>query len=74
MFDLVSNKMLGDIYDRIASQQFESKIDIQEKFFKRVNDYGDHLPGESSRTELLKTKGTNFVKYGRLGKPHKRLV
>jgi hypothetical protein len=34
----VSADFIGEVYDRIAMQQFESKIDMQEKFFKRVND------------------------------------
>ena len=72
--DLVSQKYFADMYDRIAKQQFEAKIELQEKFFKRVNDLGEHLPSEPSRTEILKTKGTVFVKYGRIGNPHKRLV
>lgn len=77
--ELVHPKFLGDIYDRLAKQQFESKIELQEKFFKRVNiDWGgapdQHLPSEGSRDEVFKTKGTVFTKYGRMGKPHKRLV
>ncbi|TNV86137.1 hypothetical protein FGO68_gene12617 [Halteria grandinella] len=72
--DLVNPKFLGDIYDRLAKQQYEAKIEIQEKFFKRVNDYSDHLPSEGTRDTLFKIQGTVFIKYGRMGKPHKRLV
>lgn len=38
---LVSAKFLGDIFDRIQKQQFESKIDLQEKYFKRVVVYNN---------------------------------
>lgn len=32
------------------------------------------MPNDISRNELLKVKGTIFIKYGRYGKPHKRTV
>jgi hypothetical protein len=67
--------LMNDMYDRIANKQFEAKIELQEKFFRRVNDHtADCLPNETYLIELLKTKGTVFTKYGRMGAPHKRLV
>jgi len=67
--------LMNDMYDRIANKQFEAKIELQEKFFRRVNDHtADCFPNETYLTELLKTKGTVFTKYGRIGTPHKRLV
>ena len=38
-----------------------------------MNESG-HLPNELRRNEILKEKGTVFIKYGRYGKPHKRTV
>lgn len=56
--DLTNPKFLGDIYDRLAKQQYEAKIELQEKFFKRVNDFsagtGDHLITDGSRDTLFK--------------------
>ncbi len=70
-----NDTLMSDMYDRIAKKQFEAKIELQEKFFRRVNDQAtDYLPSESYLTEVLKSKGTVFTKYGRLGAPHKRLV
>mmetsp|Transcript_39488 Transcript_39488/g.37953 ORF Transcript_39488/g.37953 Transcript_39488/m.37953 type:complete len:183 (-) Transcript_39488:312-860(-) len=64
----VSREELYALYDRIAKQEFESKVEWQEQAFKRIgmieNELGDIFSGE----------GTKFLKYGRRGKPHFKQV
>jgi hypothetical protein len=72
--ELTNYSMLSDIYDRIVKQQFEAKIDIQEKFFRRVNTMIDQRGSHIGSLDEVTIKGTEFLKYGRYGKPHKRLV
>lgn len=72
--DIVDQNFLSEIYERIAACQFESKIELQEKFFKRVHhptlitENNDQLQSSVSvQDESVFKQGTVFVKYGRYG-------
>lgn len=111
-----SAERIADMYDRIAKQEFQSNVNLHEKYFKRINEMSYTLVQESMKngmknglkkpsngasrgsswqknprtislkraalqdtanernTQLLKTEGTIFTKYGRYGAPKQRLV
>ncbi|CDW84270.1 tbc1 domain family member 12-like [Stylonychia lemnae] len=69
----LTSKFFSDLYDSIMKNKFESKIDISEKFFRRVKEF-QAVDDHNKKEKMFKEDGTLFIKYGRLGHPHSRKV
>ena len=74
--NIVSKEFVADLYDRIMRNKLESKIDCEELFYRKQRPAAasNFIEDEMKRNKMFQEEGTDFIKYGRQGSPHRRIV